>query len=93
MSLFTFQRSAIKDGYLVGEQSDDDSSDDFEKSRANFPESMSSIPRLLLIYVIITTCYSVLMTALFTRQMVKSIHAGPNIIYSKFCEHSQAFPG
>ena len=83
----------MKDSYLLGEQSDDDSSDIFEKSRATLPERRSSLPRLLLICATITTCYSILITALFTRHMVRSKYAGPKIIYSMFCEHSQAFLG
>ena len=78
----------MKDDYLLGEQSDDDSSDIFEKSRANLPEHPFSIPRLLLIYATVTTCYSILITALFARHMINSKYAGPNIIYSKFCEYS-----
>ena len=83
----------MKDGYLLGEQSDDDSRDVFEKPRANLPERWSSIPRLFLICATITTCYSILITALFTRHMVRSKYAGPDIIYSKFCEHAELFLG
>ena len=83
----------MKDDYLLGEQSDDDSSENFEKPRASLPERRSSIPRLLLIYATITTCYSVLISALFSRQMVRSIYTGPDIIYSKFREHARPFLG
>ena len=93
MSFLSFQRPSMKDGYLLGEQSDDDGSDIYEKPRASLPERWSSIPRSLLIYATITTCYSILITALFSRQMVRSKYAGPDIIYSKFCEHAQPFLG
>ena len=91
MSFLSWQRSSKKDDYLLGEQSDDDSSDIFEKQRPRLPERWSSIPRLLLVFATITTCYSILITALFSRQMVRSKYAGPDIIYSKFREHTQLF--
>ncbi|CAD6579897.1 MAG: hypothetical protein ASARMPRED_009288 [Alectoria sarmentosa] len=49
MPFLSFQQSSWKNGYLLGEQSDDEDSDVFEKSRASLPERRSSIPRLLLI--------------------------------------------
>ena len=93
MPFLSFQRPSIKDGYLLGEQSDDDSSDIFEKPPASLPERRSSIPRLLFIYAIITTCYSILVTAFFARHMVISKYAGPDIIYSNSCKYPQPFLG
>ena len=93
MPFLSFQRPLIKDGYLLGEQSDDDSSDIFEKRRAILPERWSSIPRLLLICATVTSCYSILITALFTRHLVRSKYEGPDIIFSNFCENAQPFLG
>ena len=93
MPFLSFQRPSIKDGYLLGEQSDDDSSDVFEKPPASVPERWWSIPRLLLFYAIITTCYSILVTAFFTRHMVISKYAGPDIIYSNSGEYPQPLLG
>ena len=93
MPFLSFQRPSTKEGYLLGEQSDDDSSDIFEKPPASLPERWSSISRLLLICATVTSCYSILMTALFTRHMVRSKYEGPSIIFSKFYEHAQPFLG
>ena len=93
MPFLSFQRPSTKDGHLLGEHSDDDSSDIFEKPRAIIPERRSFISRLLLTCATITICYSVLITTLFSRYIVGCKYAGPNIIYSKFCEHSQKFLG
>ncbi|KAM0802734.1 hypothetical protein BDR22DRAFT_842113 [Usnea florida] len=82
MPFFSFQRPSMKDGYLLGEQSDDDSSDIFEKPRTSLPERWSCIPRLLLICATATSCYSILITALFARHMVRSKYEGPNIIFT-----------
>lgn len=93
MPFLSFQQSSWKDGYLLGEQSDDEGSDVFEKSGASLPERRSSIPRLLLICITLVTCYSILISAALTSHMVRSKYAGPNIIYSKLCQHSQTMPG
>ncbi|KAF6238913.1 hypothetical protein HO173_002785 [Letharia columbiana] len=93
MPFLSSQQSSWKDGYLLGQQSDDEGSDVFEKSGASLPERRSSIPRLLLIYTTLATCYSFLITAALIRHTVRSKYAGPNIIYSKLCEQSQTTPG
>ena len=89
----SFQQSSWKDGYVLGHQSDYGGSEVFEKSGASLPKRRSNISRLLLICTILTTCYSVLITAALTRYTVRSKYAGPNIIYSKFRENTQTMPG
>ena len=91
MSFLNFQQPLMKDNYLLDEKSDDDSTDLLERSRPSLPKRRSSIPRLLFIFATITTCYSILITVVFTRHMIRSRYEGPNIIYSKSCEHSQTF--
>lgn len=93
MPFFSFQRSSWKDGYLLGQQSDDEDSDVFEKSRESSPKSRLFTPRLLFICTILATGYSVLITAALTYRTVRSKYAGPNIIYSTCCIHSQTMPG
>lgn len=87
MPFLSSQQSSWKNGYLLGHQSDDEDSDVFDKSGASLPERRSSIPRLLLICTVLTTCYSILITAALGRYMVRSKYAGSDIIYSKLCEH------
>lgn len=82
MPFFSFKQSSWKDDYLVGQQSDDEGSDVFEKSGTSLPERRSSIPRLILIYTTLATCYSILITAGLTRHVARSKYAGPNIIYT-----------
>ena len=72
------------DDYLLSEQSGDEFSDNFDKSRAILPERWSSIPRILLLCATISIGYSILITALFTRNMVRCKYTGPNPIYSNF---------
>ena len=78
-------KSSWKDGYLPGQQSDDEGSDLLEKSEPSLPERRS-IPRLLLICTTLAICYSVLITVALFRYMAGSKYSGPNVIYSKFYE-------
>ena len=93
MPFFSSQKSSWKDDYLLGQQSDDEDSDVFEKSGGSPPKSRSSTRRFLLICTIFATCYSILITAALIHHTVRSKYAGPNIIYSTCCIHFQTMPG
>lgn len=88
MPFFGFQRSSEEEDYLLGQRSEDEGNDALEKSEAGFLEHRSSIPRLMLVFTTLAACFSVVMTVALAYDMIKSKYTGPNLIYSRLCEHS-----
>ena len=86
MSFLNFQKPYWKDGYRLGQQSDDEGSEYCGTSVTRLPECRPYIPRMFLFYATLATCYSILVTVILTTHVLGAKYSGPSVIYSKFCQ-------
>ena len=86
MKFTCFQQSSADVDYLLSEQYEDEDTEVFEKSReSSLPQRrfLDRMPRAILAWTVMSTCYAILVTVILAVQMVKSKYEGPGIIYSK----------